>query len=171
MKELLSILSLLIFSCTVSAQPPHIKQFKEILENAKTNFANDFGEIVSKDKLTNIYQPKVPTEMGESFVMEFLSENGEVTDRNYIISFKKKMSTDQDIQSVNDSRFNILGFVAKGYIAEMAEQVKSGTFTVKDNYEKESKMITDWYTKGNALAVRYAVDESSKTIIVYKQNK
>ena len=171
MKKILAVIGLLICFATTNAQPPHIIQFRQILESAKTNFAGDIGEVVSKDKANNIYKPKVPTDMGESFVMESLSDEGKVTDRNYIISFKKKLSDDKDIQIVNDSRFSIYGFVARGYLTEMTEQVKAGTYSSKENYEKDGKTITDWYTKENALAVRYAVDENSKIIIVYKHTK
>ncbi len=171
MKKLFTTLSFIIAGYLVNAQNQNVKQLRLILESAKANFVNEVGDLVGNKEGTTIFKTKTQDEMGQSFIMDVLSEKANTTVRSYIIRYTKRTSNDEAMRSVYDSEFGIMGFVVKEKLAELAAQVKSGEFTTKEDTKTEGDAITDWFNKNDVLTVRFVNNGSVKTFIFYAINK
>ncbi|MDR3694600.1 hypothetical protein [Mucilaginibacter sp.] len=153
--KLLIIIALVTFGISVHAQTeaPVITELHQLLQSAKSNFANEIGKKVEEDTLTQnvYYEAKKPAVAADAFILHVKAGQN-----MFVLNY-----------DATGEKLTALIPIVDQYINELNKMVKTGDYTGEDYNNAKGKAVTDIHDKDGNLVLRYTSDKASQTVYLY----
>ena len=149
-KILLLLLVVTSIQFSATAQSPVIKEFRALLQSAKTNFKDDIGEKIEEDTANNLayYKTKkADFSVISSFIIHQLTNDG----NTYVINY--------NVKDADANTLVLIMHIVDLYIDELNAMIKTGNYTGRD------------YNTDDGMSVSEIKDLNGNHILNYKSNK
>ena len=161
-KTFILLLFVAILSIGAKAQTtsPAVKDLRELVLSAQTNFVNDIGEKFDADTVHKMdyYKTKKTTAGAKTFIAQQLVNKKNI----YVIRY--------DVKNMSTMMLTLVSRIVTLYVKEMNDMVASGNYTGRDYKDKSGDDVTEINDKAGNHIMDYISTSASQSLYIFGLN-